>query len=174
MLDDYPKIKLVGVSFIVIVVTILVFILVYQSKIRSYLNKNWVELRCNPWVIPLAGFADTAEGNSYTDKVNTNFNKCMNTTLQGTFPELLKPFMTLMSGIVDGLKRIGINLNSLREVISSIRTLFQAFIGNTLDKLSNSYVALIYLREKMKNIVTSSLFPNYFGSILSHVKCFLE
>jgi hypothetical protein len=153
MLDDYPKIKLVGVSFIVIVVTILVFILVYQHKIRGYLNKNWVELRCNPWVMALAGFADTAEGNSYMEKVNSNFNKCMNVTLQGTFSELLKPFMTLMTGIVDGLKKIGNVLNSCREVISSTRTLFQAFVGNTTDKLSNSYAALIYLREKMKSII---------------------
>jgi hypothetical protein len=153
MLDDYPKTKLIGLSLIVIVVTLLIFILVYQNRVTDYLNKNWAEVRCNPWIMPLAGFADVAEGTDYMDKVNTNFNKCMNTTIQGTFGELLKPFLTLVGGILSGLKKISETLNSFREVISSIRTLFQAFIGNTVDKLSNSYVALIYLREKMKNII---------------------
>jgi hypothetical protein len=31
--------------------------------------------------------------------------------------------------------------------------MFKAFIGNTMDKLNNSYAVLIYLREKMKHII---------------------
>jgi hypothetical protein len=31
--------------------------------------------------------------------------------------------------------------------------MFQAFIGNTMDKLSNSYAVMVYLREKMKHII---------------------
>lgn len=153
MLDDYPKTKLVGLSLIVIVVTILVFIFVYENRIRDYLNKNWKEIRCNPIIMPLAGLADSVEGKDYMDKVTSNFNNCTSTVLQGTLGELMKPFLTLVGGIFSGLKKISNGLNSFREVLSSVRTLFQAFVGNITDKLSNSYAAMIYLREKMKTII---------------------
>lgn len=153
MLDDYPKIKLVGQSLIIIVVTILVFVLIYKDRVKKYINENWVEIRCKPWIIPFAGFAETAEGNTYGEKVNSTFNKCMNTNLEGFMGKLLAPFMFIIGGIIKIIIQIGKTLNSFREALSVLRVMFQAFIGNTIDKLSNSYAAMIYLREKMKHII---------------------
>jgi hypothetical protein len=153
MLDDYPKVKLVGQSLIIIVVSILVFILIYNDRIKKYVNDNWVDIRCNPLFMPLAGFAETVDGATYGDKVTTNFNKCMNTNLEGFMGKLLGPFMVIIGGIVKITKQIGKVLNSFRESLAVLRVMFQAFIGNTMDKLNNSYSVMIYLREKMKHII---------------------
>jgi hypothetical protein len=153
MLDNYPNIKLVGQTLIITVVTILIFILVYQNKIRDYLNNNWVELRCQPYIIPLAGLADVAEGDNYIDKVTSTFNKCMNTNIEGSLAQLMRPFYTMINGLLAIIKRTNNSLNSIREAIAALRVLFQAFIGNTMDKLSNSYVTMVYFREKMKHII---------------------
>jgi hypothetical protein len=153
MLDDYPKVKLVGQSLIIIVVSILVFILVYNDRIKKYVNDNWNEIKYNPIFIPLAGFADSVDGDTYGDKVQTTFNKYMNVNLGGVMNKLLAPFMLLIEGIIKIIKNIGKVLNTFREAIAVLRVMFQAFIGNTIDKLSNSYGTMVYLREKMKHII---------------------
>ena len=153
MLDDYPKVKLVGQSLIIVVIIILVFILIYNDRIKKYVNENWTELRCNPFMMPFVGYANAAEGNTYSEKVSTNFNKCMNTNLDGTLNSLSGPFMVSIAGIIKMASVVGDTLNSFREGLGALRVMFQAFIGNTIDKLSNSYATMIYLREKMKHIV---------------------
>jgi predicted nucleic-acid-binding Zn-ribbon protein len=77
----------------------------------------------------------------------------MNTNIEGSLGQLTRPFFTMISGILAIIKRVNTSLNSIREAIAALRVLFQAFIGNTMDKLSNSYVAMIYFREKMKHII---------------------
>ena len=153
MLDDYPKIKLVGTSIITIVIILLIFILVYKENLSKYLEDNWTDIRCNPLVIPLAGLVNTVEGKNYGDKVTNNFNKCMNSNISGNLGPLLEPFMNAIGGIIKIIIKIGESLNSFREALGSIRVMFQAFIGNTIDKLSNSYAAMVYFREKMKHII---------------------
>jgi hypothetical protein len=153
MLDDYPKIKLVGTSIITIVIILLIFILVYKENLSKYLEDNWTDIRCNPLAIPLAGLVNTVEGKNYGDKVTNNFNKCMNSNISGNLGPLLQPFMNAIGGIIKIIIKIGESLNSFREALGSIRVMFQAFIGNTIDKLSNSYAAMVYFREKMKHII---------------------
>jgi hypothetical protein len=153
MLDDYPKVKLATQSLIIIVLSILVFILIYNDRIKKYVNDNWVEKRCNPLMFPLAGLSETTDGNTYSEKVTTNFNKCMNTELQGSMSNLLGPFMVAINGIIKIVQQINKSLNTFREALTAIRVMFQAFIGNTMDKLSNSYAVMVYLREKMKHII---------------------
>lgn len=155
--EHYEKIKpflrlvlqLLGYS----IVTIIVMAVLYQDKIQQYLDENWNAIRCEPYVIPFAGFSTVADGETYGEKVNKNFQHCTGTHIKTAFPSLFEPFIAFLAIIKSSLAQVSGSINTFRKALTTIRIMFAALVKNTVEKLANSYAVSIFLQEKMKNIV---------------------
>ena len=144
-----------SIILLIIYFTLFISIIVYifKKKIASYLDDNWTECRCYPYVIPIAGFSKKVEGNTFGTRTSNNFNYCMN-NIFGTFiKQLTQPLMALIKGIMGGMNNIVSIIDKFRNMASILRNMFITLVENTVERMQNSYGAVIYLQEKMKNLI---------------------
>jgi len=129
--------------FIVIIILILYFLLQAYFWIISktgYLRKNWIQSRCDPRVLPFAGFINN-EGSGlgsieYTIK---NFYGCTNDILKHISGYYFKPVNYLVEIIQTTLKEFVSVVNDIRSTFLKIRK----SIGNIVKQIYASIVALM-------------------------------
>jgi hypothetical protein len=158
MIEEYynqfkPFLRLVLQLLFYAIVVIIIMAILYQDKIQQYLDENWNAIRCEPYVIPFAGFSNVADGKTYGEKVNKNFQHCTGTHIKTAFPSLLEPFIAFLTIIKSSLEQVSGSINTFRKALSTLRIMFAALVKNTVEKMANSYAASVFLQEKMKNIV---------------------
>jgi hypothetical protein len=158
MIEEYynqfkPFLRLVLQLLFYAIVVIIIMAILYQDKIQQYLDENWNAIRCEPYVIPFAGFSNVADGKTYGEKVNKNFQHCTGTHIKTAFPSLLEPFIAFLAIIKSSLEQVSGSINTFRKALSTLRIMFAALVKNTVEKMANSYAASVFLQEKMKNIV---------------------
>ena len=61
--------------------------------------------------------------------------------------------MMLINGISKGIKSIKNIIDNFRNMASVLRNMFAALVENTAKRMQNSYGAVVYLQEKMKNLI---------------------
>merc|ERR1711871_991226 len=119
----------------------------------DYLNDNFRQVRCYPHIIPVAGLSKSAPGNNFFDKTFRNFSSCGTTFIQKFLALFMVPLMMLIKGITKGIQSIKNIIDKFRNMASVLRNMFAALVENTAKRMQNSYGAVIYLQEKMKNLI---------------------
>lgn len=138
---------------VIAVIFIYIHLLVFSTKFKEYIDENWRELRCNPFLIPVAGISSKAEGSNFFSKTINNFNNCTNTQLNSNINIFSKPLMELINGITKGLSSIRNIINNFRNMAKVIRELFSSLVQNTFERISNSFGTMYYFQEKLRNII---------------------
>lgn len=155
MVLDFIKEHWLSIVYIlvVLIITAIVLVVIFSRQITTYLDNNWREVRCYPHIIPIAGLSSRGEGNNFFSKTFNNFNGCTNSFLQKFLSVFTKPLMSVIHGLNSGTSQLYGVLNNFRNMAKVIRELYASLVENIFDKMSNSYSAVIYLQEKLKNIV---------------------
>ena len=144
---------IIFITAIIITVYLIISFTFFKGYIKDYLNDNWRTARCYPHVIPFAGLYKHAPGNNYFDKTFRNFSSCGTTFIQKFIAIFTVPLMMLIKGITRGIKSIKNIIDKFRNMASVLRNMFAALVENTAKRMQNSYGAVIYLQEKMKNLI---------------------
>lgn len=132
---------------------VLIMIFVYRDRLRQFLDEKWHANRCRPEYMILAGFTSHVEGKTKMEKFEKNFEYCMMKNVDNGLVTLVKPFFSYIMMIKKLITFVAEKINTYRGAITVLRMMFKAIVSNTIEKLMNSYAAVIYIKEKMKNMV---------------------
>jgi hypothetical protein len=94
----------------------------------SSIKKNWGHERCNPFIIPLAGWINNPNKKTESDFQYTvdNFEFCLGSVVQSVFQFIADAFKFILQGIASLFQDI---LNILSGIINFIMSIISAILG---------------------------------------------
>jgi hypothetical protein len=110
------------------------------------LKKNWMEYRCNPIYMPLAGFVG--------ESVSANFTKCTMKGFQDYAGFVMDPLMAQFSLVNDTLSEVTGNMNSMRSMMGEMRGGFLGIVGSVFGKIQNLTSHIQYIMIRMRTLMS--------------------
>jgi hypothetical protein len=136
-------------DIVIVVITTIVSILAstyfFAMSRVEWLKKNWVEYRCNPLYMPVAGLV----GQSVTD----NFTKCTMKMFHDYAGFIMDPLMAEFSIVNDTLEEVGGAMNSMRSMMGGVRGGFLGIIGSVFGKIQNLMSQIQYIIIRMRTLM---------------------
>jgi hypothetical protein len=127
------------------VVAIMASLYLFAQSQVSYLKKHWVEYRCNPMYMPVAGLVG--------DDVLSNFTKCTMKGFHDYAGFIMDPIIAEFSIINDTVSTIGDTMNSFRSMFSSTRSGMLGIVGSVFGKIHNVMAQTQYTVIRMRTIL---------------------
>ena len=135
------------------VIIFIVIVLIISYRYRDYVDNNWNEMRCYPYVMPFVGFSNNAEGSNILAKGIRNFTFCTTSYLRTIFDVFLKPFIIIIKEIVKSAHNIRVILNRFRHETLLLRRIYSKLIKTSFEKVNNTRHTAIFLHEKMRDMI---------------------
>lgn len=111
----------------------------------QHIKKNWVQYRCNPIYMPMAGLVG--------DDVISNFTKCTMKGFNDYAGFVMDPIMAEFSVVNDTLGEIGGAMHSMRSMFSGVRGGFLGIIGSVFGKIQNTMSSIQYIIIRMRTLI---------------------
>ena len=111
----------------------------------SFLKKNWVEYRCNPIYMPVAGMVG--------DNIVSNFTKCSMKAFHDYAGFMMDPIMAEFSVVNDTISEVSSTMDSMRSMMSGVRGGFLGIIGTVFGKISNLMSQFQYTVIRMRTLL---------------------
>lgn len=145
-----PKDKMVeAISVLVVSLTTLVALAVasyaYGMANVEEIKANWVQYRCNPMYMPLAGMMGSDVGSNFIDCTMQSVN-----TYAGF---VLDPIYNNFTILTDTIKMILDSMNSMRAAVNGASSGFLMIVQSVLGKLQNTFQTVIQLIGRTRTIV---------------------
>lgn len=126
-----------GQVWITILILFIFGVIFTYVNILNHVNsvkKNWGHERCNPFIIPLAGWINNTNKNTESDFQYTidNFEFCLGKVASNVFVFITDSFKFILSGVQDIFKDI-------LTILSSIINFFMSIITGILSMLENAW-----------------------------------
>jgi hypothetical protein len=167
--DNLTYFDLYGSSLVLFIfITILLILIIlgcYAFININYVKNDWVNQRCKPYIIPIAGLINKPPGVSVKDYTAQNFNYCSQTILKSITGNAVEPinFTTkAMTSAVSGLENA---LNKIRPMFVKTRNFFKVFgedvMGRSLNIVAPLQQIVIVFKDfigKVLGTMTTSLF----------------
>jgi len=112
----------------------------------DFLKRNWVEYRCNPIYMPLAGLVG--------QDVFTNFTKCSMKGFQDYAGFIMDPVMAEFDTVGSTVEEIGGAMNDMRGMIGSMRGGFMGLVGGVFGKIQNLMSSIQYIIIRMRTLMS--------------------
>jgi hypothetical protein len=151
-----------------IIITIIVFLIQsYCIVMRNAadIKNDWVNQRCNPKVIPFAGFINKPDNKSIVDYTGENFSYCVQDILTNITGYAVQPFNYLISALSSVFNEIQAAINTIRQFLSKLRTNIKNIAQEILSRILNILIPIqqifITLKDslsKVQGILTAGLY----------------
>lgn len=169
--NDLNYYDVYGGSVIIFIILIIILLLVYSyiSTMKNIqpIKDNWAVERCNPKVIPFAGFINKPENSTIIEYTEENFNYCMQNILTSITGTALEPITFITAGITSLYNEIADTLNSIRVIISNVRTNIQKIaeeilgrILNIMTPIQSILISFVDTMEKIKGIFAAGIYTS--------------
>jgi hypothetical protein len=112
----------------------------------SHLKKNWVQYRCNPIYMPMAGMVG--------DDVVSNFTKCTMKGFHDYAGFIMDPLMAEFSIVNDTLGEVTSTMSSMRSMFSGVRGGFLGIVGSVFGKIQNVMSQTQYIVIRMRTLMS--------------------
>jgi hypothetical protein len=158
-----------SVILFIILMIIMFLVFAYTTVMKNIqpIKDNWAVERCNPKVIPFAGFINKPEGASTIQYTQDNFNFCMQNILTSITGYAVEPLTFVTSGLTSLYAEIADTLNSIRTVISNVRTniakIAQEILGrilNIMTPIQTILISFIDVIGKIKGIFAAGIYTS--------------
>lgn len=161
--DQYGG-SLIFFFFVTLVVFyIYAYCIIWQQK--EEIVKDWTNQRCNPKVMPFAGWLNAPKGTSASKYTSDNFQYCVQSTLTNISGIALQPFNYLISSLTNTFSSLTDGVNNSRNIMANLRENVRKIIVNIMTRILNVvipiqriFIALIDTLNKTQGIITASLF----------------
>ena len=112
----------------------------------DFLKKNWVQYRCNPIYMPMAGMIG----------VNTidNFYKCTAKGFHDYAGFMMDPIMAEFDTVGSTIGELGGALKDMRTTMSSMRGGFLGIVGSVFGKIQNLMSSVQYIIIRMRTLLS--------------------
>ena len=134
------------IFIIATVVAILSSLYLFAQSQVEFLKKHWVEYRCNPLYMPVAGLVG--------DDVVSNFTKCTMKGFHDYAGFIMDPILAEFSVINETIDTIGSTMNSFRSMFTSVRGGMLGIVGNVFGKIHNMMAQTQYIVIRMRTILS--------------------
>ena len=190
--DLYEKLNYYDLYFGSIVLNMLIIIIIFvlmsysiaKEKSETIVN-NWAKERCNPTIIPIAGFITKPEGKTAFEYTQENFNYCTQQILSGVVGTSVQPLSYITVILTNLANIIQKSLQSIREIFDKMRTFIESIVTNVMMRLVNIMVPLKQMiiggrdiLDKMQGSMTVIIFTTLgafttFQSFMSYIAKFI-
>lgn len=131
------------IIFIIIFIFLTVLIIIFGNK--QYIIDNWVEYRCDPFIMPFASFF----GKNSAD----NLNQCLSVQFHSHKGSFLSPILSITGIITQTLKGILHSFNDLRKFMNIFRVFHLNFASGIVSRISDVGSTMQILLVKVKSIL---------------------
>lgn len=149
--------------FILFIICSFCFVITHSQPIKD----DWINQRCKPYVMPVAGFINKPDNMSVSEFTSQNFTFCTQNIIEAGSEEALTPInyvFTMMSSV---LKTIQDSINSIREISSKMRDSLANIAKDIMSRLINVIVPLqtvvlsmMDALRKIQGILTAGLYTS--------------
>jgi hypothetical protein len=140
--------------FIIITILLLFFITscIALTKIKR-IKEDWVNQRCKPYIIPIAGFINKPENMSFNEFTKQNYDYCKQNILKYISGNALEPitFITNSSTILVNYMKDA--LNDSRAISNKVRTFFITVVKEIMGRLLNVIIPIQEIIIKFKDFM---------------------
>lgn len=112
----------------------------------DFLKRNWVEYRCNPIYMPIAGLVG--------QDVFQNFMKCTMKSFEDYAGFIMDPIMLEFDTVGSTVGEIGTAMNDMRGMVSSMRGGFMGLVGGVFGKIQNLMSSIQYTIIRMRTLLS--------------------
>jgi hypothetical protein len=112
----------------------------------DFLKRNWVEYRCNPIYMPIAGLVG--------QDVFQNFMKCTMKSFEDYAGFIMDPIMSEFDTVGSTVGEIGTAMNDMRGMVSSMRGGFMGLVGGVFGKIQNLMSSIQYTIIRMRTLLS--------------------
>ena len=154
--------------FLFIFITFAVYFIYVLFKVftnMSSIKDDWVNQRCNPAIIPLAGFINKPVGENILIYTGENFNYCLNSVLKtivGHFMSVTNFTMRVLASTialaVEAINQIRIMFDKIRKLIEKIIREIMSSILNFIIPLQQIIIAFKDIMGRVQGTFVVSLF----------------
>jgi len=133
------------IVIITTIVAILASLYVFGLTQIDHIKQNWVQYRCNPIYMPMAGMVG--------DDIVSNFTKCTMKGFNDYAGFVMDPVMAEFSTVSDTLTEIGGAMSSMRSMFSGVRGGFLGIVGSVFGKIQNTMAQTQYIIIRMRTLL---------------------
>lgn len=146
----------ISITISILFITLVIFFYIHISNNLVPIKKNWSLERCNPLVMPLAGFINNTNKSTKSDIQYTidNFNFCLQNAISNGFSTSVGSFNNSLSDITDLFGNLGSILSSFINFIASvIRAIIDLFL-KIWNLLLQNTAELQLILNKMRDTIS--------------------
>jgi hypothetical protein len=144
--------SIVGTILILLIFFLLLSYFSIMSK-KNIIKKNWNVEKCNPMVMPFAGFINKPYNMSSMDYTSKNFTGCINNILELIANEFIKPFTNLGSVMSSSINKLVNSVNSIRKKLNDVAKNFASIDNIIMSRIMNVLLPLRYMLIKIKDTI---------------------
>ena len=132
---------------------------------RAYINENWNEFRCKPYIVPITFLFGKPKGMNPIDGTISNANTCfweMANKLAVPKFDFITP---MLKGMIDILNSLGSSMDSLKKMVGNIFKFLLKIAWDVRNRMEGMQEAMAYNFLKMYNAfkrMNSSFVMNMF------------
>ena len=151
-----------------VMITLIVFLWsTYFSLMinAASIKDDWVNQRCNPKVMPFAGFINKPDNKTITEFTGENFSYCTQTILSNITGTMVQPFQYLTNFLLSIFQGFLDDINQIRNVFNTLRNNMRDIAENVLHRILNvmiplqqMFIALMDSLQKAQGVLAGSLF----------------
>jgi hypothetical protein len=150
--------------FILVTITEILFLLYFQVMAQAQLIRNdWANQRCNPKIIPFAGFINSP--NDIINYTQENFEYCSQSILTDISQTATEPLQFIVSTFSSMTAAMEEDIQMIRAMFDKLRTMFQTIFQEIMGRLMNIMIPIQQIIISFKDLVakiegtmTSALF----------------
>lgn len=133
----------VWISILLIFAFGVIFTYISVLNHMQKVKKNWATERCNPFIMPIAGWINNTDKANESDAQYTinNFEFCLGNIITNFFHYISDGLKNVVSGLEDIFKDIGIILSGIINFLMSIISGILKLIENLWNLILQGYVA---------------------------------
>lgn len=148
-----------SVLLFIIITIIVIFVHLYCIVMKSSqeIKDDWVNQKCNPKVMPFAGFINKPDGKTITQFTADNFNECIQNVLLNITGYAVQPFnylTTALSSVFDSIKNA---VEIIRTLLSNLRSSFGKIAQEILDRFLNIMVPIQQIFITFKSTIDKTI-----------------
>ena len=169
----------VWTSTILCVIFIILICYYYNANALQVIKTNWTEHRCNPLLIPFAGFINNPDHMSSTEFTIHNFAGCINNILKDVVEVAIHPFIFMIKILNEACQSLVDSVNLFRKLTFNVRQDFLRTIQYIFSTLFNAVAWFINFNiktkdilQKIKSVLATTLY-SVFGSYMALQSLFL-
>jgi len=159
-----------GQIFLFIILTILVFLVYAYCTIMlnvQHIKDDWANKRCDPNVLPFAGFINAPPGKSATNFTQENFAYCLQNIQKTITGDALQP-LTYVTDLLQNLySNFSEDIQNVRELMNNVRDGMENVTKDVMERAINFVVPLQKIvfgfkdmLGRMQGVLTTSLFTS--------------